>query len=147
MSIAFPLAERWLHHFEAALSAERDPRTLDQWASLAAVSVPSLRSVCYLVGVTPRKSLLLARLCRAILMARRLDCRPADLLDVNDARTARSILSKAGIVSLDDYCSLVVFLERQTLVKQPLLLRELRAAMTDRDLLISVLPPANGSYR
>jgi hypothetical protein len=130
-TIVFPSTQRWVRCVSVALLADRDPRTLEHWAGLCAVSVPTLRTTCYLAGVAPRPALLFARLCRAICLANQVDCKPIDLLDVGDPRTTQAMVRRSGLSTLSERRTLALFLEDQTLIRSPLLLGELERSLRE----------------
>ena len=128
--IVFPRARRWATLTLRGFDADSDPRTLADWAALASVSVPSLRATCYLAGVSPRRGLIFVRLCRALILARAMKCRPEDLLDVSDPRSARSILRAAGLNDLPDRWNIATFIEQQQLIRDPHLIDALRRSLS-----------------
>ena len=78
-----------------------DLRTLADWARHAGVSVAVLKTTCRLADVSPRRSLVLGRLTRALIDQQRCSLRLEDLLDVHDPRTITSWLALAGTPKLD----------------------------------------------
>ena len=71
-----------------------------------------------MAGVKPRDSLALARLIRAVTVARYLGCRPDDVLDAKDLRTVVGLLRRGGLrgSSLNNgTVTLTALLERQSL--------------------------------
>lgn len=110
--------ERWATLVARVLDASADPRTLAAWASLGLVSTATLRTVCYLAGVTPRRSLMLARLLRAVVIAPAARCRPQDLLDVRDPRTLKQLLQYCPIApnDLTPMATAIAFVRGQTIL-------------------------------
>jgi hypothetical protein len=111
-------AERWADAIWAVACASGDPATLEKWARLIHVSVPTLRSRCYAAGISPKRSLDIARLLRICLHAAP-DCSPTDLLDAKDQRTIRALLSRAGVPHMgerDRWLDPATFLDSQLLV-------------------------------
>jgi hypothetical protein len=94
---ALPAAERWAALVCALVSAPADPRTVMDWSRVVAVSESTLRARCQQAHVSPRKSLALARVLRAVTLAPSVGCRPDDLLDAQDPRTLRGLKQKGGI--------------------------------------------------
>ena len=94
---ALPAAERWAALVWGLVAAPADPRTLRDWSRVVAVSESTLRARCHQAHVSPRKSLALARVLRAITLAPSVGCRPDDLLDTQDPRTLRGLKQKGGI--------------------------------------------------
>jgi hypothetical protein len=122
-----PAIKRWANLVcGCSMSIEEDVRTLADWARLMHVSTSTLRTSCYLAGTSPRASLLLARLLRAVVLAVTAGCVPSDLLDARDPRTLKKWLAKGGLSDLRDRdgCpDLVGFLEQQRIVTDPALVR------------------------
>jgi hypothetical protein len=92
-------AERWAQLVWAARNMDHDPRTLAIWADVVGMSVPTLRTRCYMAGVSPRSSLALARLVRAVACVAAEGGDLADMLDVREPRTARRLLAKCGLAT------------------------------------------------
>jgi hypothetical protein len=130
-----PAEERWVRWVSSAVTLRNDPRTLALWARHVHVSVPTLRGGCYLAGVPPRPSLLLARLLRAVCLARTARASPAELLDARDVRTLRKWLHQGGVpLAANEAPTLQMFLSRQTLVSENRLLVALEQAVALIDL-------------
>jgi FixJ family two-component response regulator len=127
------VAERWAQLIVCVCRADRDPKTLQAWAHLAGLSYTSLRELCRMLGIRAHDARDLARMLRALILARRGRCTPAMFLDVRDQRTLRVLFVRAGIDSLSDAldCSLDDLLRRQTFVEagHPALLA-LRASLS-----------------
>lgn len=122
-------ADRWAHLVWAATEATADPKTLYLWARLVGVSVPTLRGRCYMAGVSPRVSLDLMRILRAIRLSQATGVRPADVLDICDPRTVRRLLVRTGLSANQDSASAPTvkrFLEAQSLVTAPRAITALR---------------------
>jgi AraC-like DNA-binding protein len=98
-AVPSPRARRWAELLCAAAGLAEDPRTLGEWANAVNLSEPTLRTRCYLAGVSPRRSLLLARLLRAVRLAPDLGCVPCDLLDAKDPRTLKRLLAIGGLTA------------------------------------------------
>lgn len=110
-------AERWAKVVLRLSRSRRDPRTLGDWAAMVNISASTIRTWCYLAGVTPRHSLAIARVLRAVALAQEFGCSPQDLLDIRDPRTLKRLLSKAGLAESIDRCTLLDVCEYQTFVK------------------------------
>ncbi len=126
-SVTRHAARRWALPVAAILTSGSDLRTLAAWARHAGVSVAVLKSTCCLADVSPRRSLILGRLVRALIDQQRYGLRLEDLLDVHDQRTITSWLTLAGMPRLD--IGVDAFLLTQQLVPDPTLLDELRRAL------------------
>jgi DNA-binding response OmpR family regulator len=100
---------RWAHVVLQACDVESDPKTLNDWAHATGHSYSSLRELCRIVDVRAHDARDLARMLRAIVMARGSRCSPKLFLDVGDERTVRLLFRRAGLdpsrheVSLDDF--------------------------------------------
>lgn len=121
-----PAADRWASAVCGGATAQDDLRTIGQWAGHIGVSVPTLRAWCYVPGASPKDSLILCRLVRAISVSSQFHCHPFDLLDVRDPRTLRRLLAKAGLAARrESPLTLDILIEMQRLVQSPLLVRAL----------------------
>lgn len=111
-------AERWAQLIVCVCRADRDPKTLQAWAHLAGLSYTSLRELCRMLGIRAHDARDLARMLRALILARHRRCTPAMFLDVRDQRTLRLLFVRAGLESAPDAFewSLDEFLRRQTFV-------------------------------
>jgi len=111
-------AERWAQLIVCVCRADRDPKTLQAWAHLAGLSYTSLRELCRMLGIRAHDARDLARMLRALILARHRRCTPAMFLDVRDQRTLRLLFVRAGVESLPEgfEWSLDEFLRRQTFV-------------------------------
>ena len=120
-------ARRWACAVATIPTSPSDLRTLAAWARHAGVSVAVLKSTCGLADVSPRRSLVLGRLTRALIHRRRYGLRLEDLLDVHDPRTITSWCTLAGTPRLDG--GVDAFLLTQQLVPDRTLIRELQHAL------------------
>jgi DNA-binding response OmpR family regulator len=91
------VAERWARLVLKVCESPGDLKTLEDWATFAGVSYSSLRESCHLIGIRPHDARDLARVVRAVVRARRIDCSPEVLLDVSDSRTLSKLLARAGL--------------------------------------------------
>jgi DNA-binding response OmpR family regulator len=123
-------AKRWAARVHKILESQSDVRTLSEWAHHAGVSVGSLKATCQAVRVSPRRSLILGRLLRALHGGRRFCIRAEDLLDIHDRRTLASWLSLAGIPVLAG--DVGAFVALQQIVTTPSLKTELQRALSGR---------------
>jgi CheY-like chemotaxis protein len=124
-------AARWARVVVPVLDASEDPRTIKAWSRLLYVSPGALRNWCRTAGITPRRSLVFARLLRAVFLSDGGRHKPENLLDVVDRRTLVSLLTFAGL-SLERAFPdrLDVFLREQVLVRDPDALLEITRALT-----------------
>ena len=77
-------AARWARVVVPVLDAPEDPRTIKAWSRLLYVSPGALRNWCRTAGITPRRSLVFARLLRAVFLSDGGRHKPENLLDVVD---------------------------------------------------------------
>jgi ActR/RegA family two-component response regulator len=126
-------AARWARHVVAIIEAPADPRTIAAWSRIVYTSPTVLRNCCRMAGLSPRRSLIFARFLRAVHLGRQQKYRPQNLLDVVDQRTLVGLLKLAGVRSPDEFpTSVEHFVERQTIVQDPVMLHEFRRAIAKR---------------
>jgi CheY-like chemotaxis protein len=85
-------AARWADAVCKAIDAPQDPRTMDLWGRHIGASSGSLRNWCRMAGLSPKRSLSVARMLRAINYSSTLK-RPEDVFNVTDRRTLRQLLT------------------------------------------------------
>ena len=123
-------SERWARAVAGVSACPHDPTTLLAWGSFIGVSRGALRAWCAVAGQPAKASLDLARLLRAIRIAHQIgEWVPADLLDVVDPRTMRTLLRKGGLTreSRASQCpSIEEFLANQQLIPAEGPIRALR---------------------
>jgi CheY-like chemotaxis protein len=126
-------AARWARALVAVVDAQKDPRTVSCWSRLVFASPGTVRTWCRTAGVSARRSLVFARLLRAVILSRRGAHRLEDLLDVADLRTVGALLTFAGLERDSDFPRHVEeFLNRQSLVRDSDKLREVRRVLDAR---------------
>jgi len=126
-------AARWARAVAPTVDSPRDPRTILDWSRIVFSSPSALRNWCRMAGMSPRRSLVFARLLRAVSLGRRGRHKPENLLDVVDRRTLVGLLKLAGLNPWHDLPDSVdAFLEQQTLVRDPDTLLEIRRALQVR---------------
>lgn len=110
------------------IECPQDVRTLGQWSQWVATPPDTLRRWCHAASVPPRAALIFARVLRAVpLMGRGYEL--ANLLDVVDRRTLVAMLRLAGFADERDVPDTIdAYLERQTLLRDAVLLDEVRRA-------------------
>jgi CheY-like chemotaxis protein len=121
-------AARWAQGVVRVLESVRDPRTLADWARCAGASVATLKSWCRRAGLRPHRSLLFARMLRAIVNRQCLGWRVEDSLDVVEDRTLAALLRLCGSTTgaPQDLGDMTAFLDQQRLIRDPIALREIR---------------------
>jgi CheY-like chemotaxis protein len=132
-------AARWADAIVKVIDAPQDPRTLQLWGRHIGASPGSLRNWCRMAGLSPKRSLSVARMIRAINYASLK--RAEDVFNVTDRRTLRQLLTLGDPnrrPSIPD--SLDEFFARQRWISSPSALQELkrllqarRAAVPDDD--------------
>jgi hypothetical protein len=90
-------AVQWVDLIVRVIDADRDPRTVDDWAALCNTAPNTLRHRCQLVGLNAKQSLDLARSLRALVQSSRLGCPIERLYDVGDPRTLARLLKRARL--------------------------------------------------
>jgi FixJ family two-component response regulator len=124
-------AARWARSVIPVVHAPKDPRTIAGWGRWIAASPGAIRNWCFTARIEPRRSLLFARLLRAVVFYSHGRYRPEDLIDVVDRRTLSSILRRSGLSTLHFPDSVNEFFQQQTLIVEPHALREVRRAMAE----------------
>lgn len=130
--VAAHAAARWANVVAPIVTSPRDLRTIDDWSRYVAVSVGTLKSWCRAAQVTPRRSLILARLLRAVLLKQRRGLGLEESLDVVDRRTFAKLLAFCGALFAETGelpADPTTFLVYQTAVVSVDALKELRRAL------------------
>jgi CheY-like chemotaxis protein len=126
-------AARWARAVAPIVDSPKDIRTIPDWGRWIAASAGALRNWCRTAGITPRRSLIFARVLRAVCLDKGGPCKPANMLDVVDLRTLDSLLRFAGFAGKDDFPRDVQdFLDRQVLVHDQDAVSELIRAIEQR---------------
>lgn len=110
-------AARLARAVASVLDAPKDPRTITNWSQLIATSPGALCTWCRTAGLSPRRSLVFARLLRAVSLGSTGHHKPENLLDVVDRRTIGRLLTFAGLPATTFPSSVDDFLRRQTLIR------------------------------
>lgn len=125
-------AARWARVLVSVLDAPKDPRTMADWSRLVFVSPGALRNWCRTAGISPRRSLVFARLLRSVALAQR-GHRPENLLDVVDRRTLNGLLKLAGLSLHAEFPrDIETYLQQQQVVRDADALQEIRRAIVTR---------------
>jgi len=121
-------AERLARVLVPIVDSSKDPRTVAMWAQLVFASSGALRNWCSTAGISPRRALVFGRLLRVMFLSRGSAGKLENLLDVADRRTLLVLLRFSGLSSADKFPQdLNEFLKRQTIVRDPELLRKIRS--------------------
>lgn len=137
---------RWAELVAKAVISPADVRTLSDWGRLAATSTGALRNWCRTAGLPPKRSLLLARMLRAVVLAHRDGLSPENILDVADRRTLVKMLVAAGCQSTDSYRLPTVqdFLTNQRFINHGEAIAELVAALARAGEPLEASAPSHG---
>jgi ActR/RegA family two-component response regulator len=120
---------RWTHVIVGVIRSPSDLRTLHAWSRSAGVSTGALRNWCRAARLPARRSLLFARVLRAVVLREQdASCRPEDLLDVVDHRTFGKLL-RAGGGTNNELPSLATFLARQQFIASADAVRQVSDAL------------------
>ena len=125
-------AERWVMYALKACYSNRDIKTLEYWATCAAVSYTALRECCDLVGIPPGDACHLVRVLRAVIHAAVEECSPGVLLDVGDRRTRDRLLARAALDSSSPASMEVFFRSQQFAPADNVAIRLLHQILTSR---------------
>jgi CheY-like chemotaxis protein len=126
-------ASRWARALMPIIDSPTDPRTIGQWSRLAYVSSGALRNWCRTAGISPRRSLVFARLLRAVYLSAGGRHKLENLLDVVDRRTLAGLLRFAGLTWKAELTRTPdEFLRKQVLVEDPKALEAIRQALAAR---------------
>ena len=90
-------AERWAQAIVGILDSSIDPKTVAMWGRALGVSEGSIRDWCRAAHCLPKPSLDLARLLRAIVLARHYGWDPFNLLDIAHERTLKDLVRRGGL--------------------------------------------------
>lgn len=134
---------RWARIIVDTVLLDADPRTLDAWGRSLGVSTGALRNWCSTARFRGRRSLLFARMLRAVAQHEATGVAPEDLLDITDRRTLVKLLALSGgtahslPVTLDD------FLDNQRLIDRRDAITQVRQFLSDQRR--PTRPPARSS--
>lgn len=131
-------ATRWATIVAPIVTSADDVRTTDAWTRRVGVSLGTLKSWCRAAHLTPRRSLIFARLLRAVLLRQTHGLRLEETLNVVDRRTFAKLLAfcggphgETGGLPADP----ATFLVYQTAVTNIEAVRELRRALERQNVL------------
>lgn len=122
-SLRRDLYRRWADLMALAVSATRDPHSVLAWSQVAHVSLGTAKNWCQTAGLSARRSLILARILRALLLSETIGGSPETFLDIADSRTVKRLWLVAGVdIRMADSASV---LQRQTLIADSQAIEEL----------------------
>jgi hypothetical protein len=123
---------RWASAVLGAIPSHADPRTLAHWGRSTGASPAAIRTWCRAARVSSRRSLLFARVLRAVVRHRGSESPASDLLDVVDHRTLRKLLVGSGASGTTLPPTAEEFLSSQTFITDRRLLDEVRSRLNAR---------------
>jgi len=126
-------AARWADAVVALTESHTDVRTIGQWARAVGASASTVRAWCQRANVSPRRSLVLARLLRAVHHSEGRPWQPAQRLHVTDSRTLAGMLAAGGLSTSADRVTIAQLLDGQTLIEDPETLVEFRRRLERPD--------------
>lgn len=124
-------SRRWAQAIGRVVRAPEDPRTETEWAKLVGASVETLRGWLRAADLPVKPSLDLARLLRAVRLARQCGCGVERFLQVADRRTRDRLLEAAGLAVGALPPTIEAVLARQELVTDAVALGELRRVLRE----------------
>jgi hypothetical protein len=125
---------RWADAVAKVIDASEDPRTLELWGRHIGASPSSLRNWCRMAGLSPKRSLSVARVIRAIgwgSSSHRLE----DIFNVTDRRTLNQLLKLGGDTTSPPGSvprTVDEFFQRQRWISNPVAVNELKRALLSR---------------
>ena len=123
---------RWARSIIRVVTSKEDPSTVKGWGRLVGASRGALATWCRAAKTTPRRSLDLARLLRALLMTGGSSIDLQDVMDIVDPRTVTRMLTRAGFPEAGGgavHLSAREFVMQQKLVKNEKALSALTALL------------------
>jgi DNA-binding response OmpR family regulator len=115
-------AVRWAEAVVGLLHSPVDVRSIAEWGRAVGISRGALRNRCAIARLSPRRSLLLARLLRAIFRSDGRPWVPHQVLSVADPRTLGRMLALGGLSTDPEPPTVDRFLKRQVLIADRLAL-------------------------
>lgn len=129
-SIVAHSLQRWVEVVVSSTRSPADLRTLREWGRFVGVSVGGLRNWCRAANLPARRSLLFARVLRAVVRQRGTDLTPDCLLNIVDRRSLGKLMLLGGGTRQRLPPSVEDFLQRQQLICEPKALATLRGALS-----------------
>jgi AraC-like DNA-binding protein len=128
-------AARWASAVVQVLGSSRDLTTCAEWGRHVGISERTLQNLCRRAGLSPRRSLLLARLLRAVWNRQRHGWRLEHSLATADDRTLRRLFHLGGSrtgASQNVAGDVRELVDEQALIQDPVALREIRRLLNTR---------------
>jgi len=133
---------RWARLIIRVVTSSTDPSTVEKWGRLVGASRGKLGTWCRASKTSPRRSLELARLLRALVLTNVSGFDLQDVMDVVDPRTLKRMLGRAGF---PDGWGRAVALSVRDFVRQQQLVQNERALSALTALLEHEFVPAGDS--
>jgi ActR/RegA family two-component response regulator len=125
---------RWAETIALFIDAPEDAATLRDFAAAVGASVGAFRNWCRTAGLSPRRSLHLARALRAVYQSERLkSSRPQNLLRIVDLRTLAKFMIESGGTKDRLPADVRALLERQQFIADGDAILAMRHAVTARE--------------
>ena len=122
---------RWAQLILRSLLLHADPRTLAEWGKSLGASTGALRNWCRTARLPARRSLLFARLLRAVALHQSTGVEPEDLLDVADRRTLQKLMAIGGGTTRSLPTTIEGFLTNQRLIDREDAVARIRRELSD----------------
>ena len=119
---------RWAKAVLGIVSFPEDTRTVSEWGRAIGAGEGTVRNWCRMAKLSPKRSLSLARLLRALYLSRSRRWLPEQLLNVVDRRTLKRMLEQGGVDGTTPP-TIDSFLRKQTLIADRTAVDELRKAL------------------
>lgn len=126
---------RWSMAIASVLTLPHDPKNLTDWSRIRGVAPETLRSWCRTARLSPKRSLDLARILRAVSQARAQGWSLDRLLNIANHRTLERLLARSGLATATDLPAIEELLHRQRFITDPGALEELRRVLAEFGLL------------
>lgn len=121
---------RWAEMLVSGLCAREDPKTLEAWGHAVGKARTVIREVCVLADLSPKRSLDLLRVLRAVGHASNSGWwRPAQWLNVSDRRSLSRLLTESGLTKVTHVPNLRQVLRTQNFIVDPFARAELCRAL------------------
>jgi DNA-binding response OmpR family regulator len=119
---------RWAQAVMGVVHSPEDPRTVSEWGQAIGAGEGTVRNWCHTARLSPKRSLTLARLLRALYLSRSRKWVPEQLLNIVDRRTLNRMLAQGGVDRMTAP-TIDGFLRLQTLIGDRATVNELRKAL------------------
>jgi ActR/RegA family two-component response regulator len=119
---------RWAQAVIGVVHSAEDPRTVSEWGQAIGAGAGTVRNWCHTARLSPKRSLTLARLLRALYLSRSRKWVPEQLLNIVDRRTLNRMLAQGGVDRMTAP-TIDGFLRLQTLIGDRATVNELRKAL------------------